>query len=352
MTQHKGFSTRAIHAGQAPEPVTGAIMPPVFLTSTYVQEELGKNKGFEYSRVSNPTRTALEENIAAVAQRYDLSRQRYYQLRQDYQEGGVVALAPEKTGPKTNYRRTDQLVRQILRYRYLDPEISPEVITQKLSASHEILERFRREGEALHKLHHENIVSFVEMFPLGQQYAIVMEYVPGGSLHALVGRGPVPFDRAVRIALELSDALARAHHIGIIHRDVKPENVLLTADGNPQLTDFGVARLVSEITRLTETGTQVGTPFYMSPEAWEGSPLDGQADIWSLGVVFYEMLTGELPLGKFAGRIIRRQMRWPGTPDRPLPVREHRVKNRTTSARRWLSRALAASCPLRSVTTM
>jgi len=74
----------------------------------------------------------LQENIAAVAQRYDLSRQRYYQLLQDYQKGGVAALAPEKTGPKTNYRRTDQLVRQILRYRYLDPQISPEVIAQKL----------------------------------------------------------------------------------------------------------------------------------------------------------------------------------------------------------------------------
>jgi transposase len=74
----------------------------------------------------------LEENIAAVAQRYELSRQRYYQLRQDYQDGGVAALAPEKTGPKTNYRRTDQLVRQILRHRFLDPEVSPEVITQKL----------------------------------------------------------------------------------------------------------------------------------------------------------------------------------------------------------------------------
>jgi transposase len=74
----------------------------------------------------------LKKNIAAVVERYDLSRQRYYQLRQDYQEGGVAALAPEKTGPKTNYRRPDQLVRQILRYRYLDPEISPEVITQKL----------------------------------------------------------------------------------------------------------------------------------------------------------------------------------------------------------------------------
>src|SRR5512143_2750731 len=199
----------------------------------------------------------------------------------------IIALLGEGAMGEV-YRATDTQTRQ---------EVALKVITQKLSASHEILERFRREGEALHKLHHENIVSFVEMFPLGQQYAIVMEYVPGGSLHALIGRGPVPFDRAVRIALELSDALARAHHIDIVHRDIKPENVLLAADGTPKLTDFGVARLVGDTARLTGTGTQIGTPYYMSPEAWEGRELDPQADIWSLGVVLYEMLAGEVPFG-------------------------------------------------------
>ncbi len=184
-------------------------------------------------------------------------------------------------------------------YRASDAETGQEValkfIARDMAFDSDMLQRFRREGEALRQLRHSNIVRFIEMFVHEGQNVIVMEYVAGGNLHDMIRQGPLPIDRARLFALELADALARAHHIGIIHRDVKPENVLLTADGNPQLTDFGVARLVSEITRLTETGTQVGTPFYMSPEAWEGSPLDGQADIWSLGVVFYEMLAGKLP---------------------------------------------------------
>jgi eukaryotic-like serine/threonine-protein kinase len=174
-------------------------------------------------------------------------------------------------------------------------EVAVKVITQKLAFDDEMLARFKREGEALRQLRHANIVAFVDMFAYGKQQTIVMEYVPGGSLHSLIKRGPLPVDQAVRIALELSDALAQAHHIAIIHRDIKPENVLMTGDGRPKLTDFGVARLVSETARLTGTGTQMGTPYYMSPEAWEGKKLDEQTDIWSLGVVLFEMLTGKVP---------------------------------------------------------
>jgi formylglycine-generating enzyme required for sulfatase activity/tRNA A-37 threonylcarbamoyl transferase component Bud32 len=184
------------------------------------------------------------------------------------------------------YRATDTQTGQ---------EVAIKVITQKLALNSEMLERFRREGEALHQLRHANIVAFVEMFPLGQQQLIVMEYVAGGSLHKLISGGPLPVDRAVRITLELSDALARAHHINIIHRDIKPDNVLIAHDGTPKLTDFGIARLVSDTAHLTSTGTQLGTPYYMSPEAWEGKPVDAQADIWSLGVVLYEMLAGQVP---------------------------------------------------------
>jgi Tol biopolymer transport system component len=173
--------------------------------------------------------------------------------------------------------------------------VALKAIARDLAFDSEMLQRFRREGEALHQLRHPNIVGFIEMFMHEGQNIIVMEYVPGGSLHELIRKGPLPPERARRIALEIGDALTRAHHIGIIHRDLKPENVLLTADGAPKLTDFGVARLISEGTRLTGTGAQVGTPYYMSPEAWEGKPLDAQADIWSLGVVFYEMLAGKLP---------------------------------------------------------
>ncbi|MBM4422137.1 MAG: serine/threonine protein kinase [Chloroflexi bacterium] len=176
-------------------------------------------------------------------------------------------------------------------------EVALKIISRDLALDPELIERFKREAEALRQLQHPNIVGFGDAFQHGEQYVIAMEYVPGGSLHDLIKQGPLPIDRARQIALDLCDALIRAHRLNIIHRDIKPENVLLAADGTPKLTDFGVARLVSEGNRLTGTGTQVGTPFYMSPEAWEGKPLDAQADIWSLGIVLYEMLSGEVPFG-------------------------------------------------------
>jgi predicted Ser/Thr protein kinase len=177
-------------------------------------------------------------------------------------------------------------------------EVAVKVLSGDLSPDPDMLERFRREGEALRQLRHPNIVGFVDMFQHEGQHVIVMEYVPGGSLHGLVKReGPLPLDRARRFALELCDALTRAHHLNIVHRDIKPENILIADDGTPKLTDFGLARLIGEGTRLTGTGTLLGTPYYMAPEAWEGRPLDAQADIWSLGVVLYEVLTGQVPFG-------------------------------------------------------
>jgi len=106
--------------------------------------------------------------------------------------------------------------------------------------------------------------------------------------------GFLPITRALQIALELADALARAHHLGVIHRDLKPANVLLAEDGTPRLTDFGHAHVAAS-PRLTRTGALVGSVGYLSPEACNGEPLDPRADIWSLGVLLFEMLTGELP---------------------------------------------------------
>ena len=123
-----------------------------------------------------------------------------------------------------------------------------------------------------------------------------MEYIPGGALRELLTKEKqLPLNRTLDLALELTDALGRAHHLGIIHRDLKPENVLIAHDGTPRLTDFGLARLSRENTRLTQTGAIIGSPVYMSPEAARGEELDARSDIWSFGILLFECLAGRLP---------------------------------------------------------
>ncbi len=164
--------------------------------------------------------------------------------------------------------------------------------TDLIASIPELVERFRREGEALRRLNHPNIVKVLATIEEGGQYYLVMEYVPGGSLASLLKRTPqLPVEQVVAIALELSDALSRAHHLEILHRDIKPANILLAEDGTPRLTDFGLARL-GNTSSLTAVGSILGTPYYLSPEACENQKLDERSDIWSLGVVLFEMLSG------------------------------------------------------------
>lgn len=182
-------------------------------------------------------------------------------------------------------------------------EVALKIISSDLAIEPDMLERFKREGEALRQLKHPNIVGFIDAFQHDETYVIVMEHVSGGSLFDLLKKGVLPIEQARQIALDLCDALIRAHRLNIIHRDIKPENILIDADGTPKLADFGVARL-SEGTRMTRSGMQVGTPYYMSPEAWKGEKLDGQTDIWSLGVVLFEMLSGKVPFEGDTGHAV------------------------------------------------
>lgn len=192
--------------------------------------------------------------------------------------------------------------------------VAVKILARLLSTNPESLERFKREAETLRQLDHPNIVKFVDAFDHKGQYVIVMEYIPGGSLFDLLKQGPLPIDRSRQIALDLCDALIRAHRLGVVHRDIKPDNVLMSEDGTPKLADFGVARL-NEGTRMTRTGTQVGTPYYMAPEAWEGKPLDERADIWSLGVMLYEMLSGKVPFDGDSGAAVMNKVLTTPPPD-------------------------------------
>ncbi len=164
-------------------------------------------------------------------------------------------------------------------------------------------ERFLREAQALARLNHPNIVAIHDSGTAGGFLYLVMEYVDGASLRQLLRERQLQPEEALAIVPRICEALQFAHEQGVVHRDIKPENVLLDRQGRVKIADFGIAKLVdTEEPRpaLTEETCVIGTPHYMAPEQIEHPRLvDHRADIYSLGVVFYEMLTGELPLGKF-----------------------------------------------------
>jgi len=158
----------------------------------------------------------------------------------------------------------------------------------------EVVERFKLEAQAAAALNHPNIVAVYDIGEHEGQFYISMEFVAGHDLGWLVGRGPLPVDRAMDIASQVGEALGRAHKRGIVHRDIKPENVILDEDGRAKVLDFGLAKVLGAAS-ATASGQTLGTLAYMSPEQARGERVDHRADIWALGVLLYEMITGQRP---------------------------------------------------------
>jgi tetratricopeptide (TPR) repeat protein len=185
------------------------------------------------------------------------------------------------------YRAADTQTGETVAVKVLNPEI--------LVYDPSLLDRFIREGEALRKLNHPNIVHMVSAVEEQGQHYLVMEFVEGGSLRDLLTTtGCLPSNDVAKIALEVADALTRAHHLGIIHRDLKPANVLLAEDGTPRLADFGIAH-IQDGSHLTQSGVLIGTVDYLSPEICQGASPSELSDIWAFGVMLFEMLSGKLP---------------------------------------------------------
>ena len=179
----------------------------------------------------------------------------------------------------------------------LNRQVAIKVLPPELAYDPAVRTRFTREAQTSAQLSHSHIVPIYDVGEVDGIAYFVMGYVTGGNLAALLAREPrQPLDEARRIICEVADALAYAHTRGVIHRDIKPDNILLDRDtGRAMVTDFGIARAMEGGTRLTQTGIAVGTPTYMSPEQAEGSEVDGRSDVYSLGVVAYQMLTGRVP---------------------------------------------------------
>jgi len=181
--------------------------------------------------------------------------------------------------------------------RQLKRRIAVKVLFSEFARDPSFVERFRREAQNAASLNHPNIAAVYDWGQERGTYYIVMEYVEGRSLRDIIRtEGPLPAAASARIAGELADALAFAHRNGVVHRDVKPGNVLITASGQVKLTDFGIAANQFDANQgLTQTGSVMGTATYFSPEQAQGHPVDGRSDVYSLGVVLYEMLAGVPP---------------------------------------------------------
>ena len=178
--------------------------------------------------------------------------------------------------------------------RLLERTVAMKILHEQYTRDEDYVERFRREARAVAQLAHPNIVTVIDRGEQeGRQY-IVFEYIEGENLKELTASGPLEPQEAIRLAIQVARALSFAHDRGLVHRDVKPQNVLLNDDGQAKVTDFGIARSL-DVHGVTQTGTVLGTSDYIAPEQARGQKVDPKTDIYSLGAVLYELLTGEVP---------------------------------------------------------
>lgn len=177
----------------------------------------------------------------------------------------------------------------------LKRECAIKILKADLSENPVTLLRFKREADAASKLHHPSIVTIYDVGQSGNRHFIVMEYVKGKTLKSLIQqRGAIEKNEAVFIMQQILEGIVVAHKAGVIHRDIKPQNILIKADGTVKITDFGIATTEGSV-QLTQHDSVMGSVHYLAPECARGEQATNQSDIYSLGIVFYEMLTGEVP---------------------------------------------------------
>ena len=179
----------------------------------------------------------------------------------------------------------------------LGRRVALKSLPASVASSSELRQRLRREARAAATISHPGVAVVYALEEIDEHLFIASEYVRGETLRAEIARGPIPPARVRAMAIEIVDALGAAHAAGVIHRDLKPENVLITGNGRIKIVDFGIAQIEGpEATRLTRAGAMLGTPAYMAPEQLLGGSVDARADLYAVGVVLTEMLTGHHPL--------------------------------------------------------
>ncbi|HEX8186201.1 MAG TPA: serine/threonine-protein kinase [Blastocatellia bacterium] len=211
----------------------------------------------------------------------------------------------------------------------LEREVAIKMLRPELSRQPNIVERFRTEAVTLAKLNHPNIATLYNFLRQGDDFFMVMEYVRGETLDSVIRRlGAIGCERAVQLFCLALEGIDHAHKLGIVHRDIKPANIMLTNSGSIKVMDFGIARVLGS-SRMTKTGHLIGTVEYMSPEQVRGEETDARSDIYSLGILLYEMLTGRVPFSSTSEyELMRSQIETappPPTsfaPNIPLPIEQ------------------------------
>src|SRR2546430_3703882 len=179
----------------------------------------------------------------------------------------------------------------------LERNVVLKVLHQQYSDDEEFVERFKREARSVAQLQHPNIVTVIDRGEEGGRQYIVFEYIDGENLKELIVRkGRLDVRTTLEVGLEMARGLSFAHEHGLVHRDVKPQNVLLNGDGGAKVTDFGIARSLDVEQGMTRTGTVLGTSNYIAPEQASGREVDVHTDVYSLRVVLYELLARDVPL--------------------------------------------------------
>jgi len=220
------------------------------------------------------------------------------------------------------YKATDATLQRTVALRVMLPHLATDA---------GFVKRFQHEAVTAANLKHPHIVTIYEVGEQEGIYYIAMEYLSGRTLRQIIKKeGMLSLERKVKLFNQIADALTYAHHQGLIHRDIKPSNILVDAEDNVTLTDFGIAKAAQYVTSFTGPGRLVGTPQYMSPEHAEGKELDHRSHIYSLGVVLYEMLTGKVPFGgKTPTPIlyahVYKKPPWPGQVNPKIPKSAEKV---------------------------
>ena len=200
--------------------------------------------------------------------------------------------------------------------------VAIKVMRFELIGQSDFAQRLELEARTIATLKHTHILRLIEYVTEGNLVCLVMDYLPGGNLDALIATETLSVEKVDRITSQIASALDYAHDKNIIHRDLKPQNVLLDESGNAVLSDFGIAKLMLGQTHLTQTGAIIGTPSYMSPEQWKGLPLDRRSDIYAFGIMVYEMLAGVLPFQADSASA----MMYKHLSERPSPIETWRAE--------------------------